>query len=279
MMNILYCGDSNIEKGLMISVLSLVDHIDTELNIYVMTMELETEKKKYKPVSDPVVDALDEYVKNSKFGGFVKKINITALFNKTIPQANINTRFTPYCMVRLFADQVPELPDKILYLDNDVVCRRDIKDLYYLNMNDHEVAGVLDYYGKWFFRNRKRNADYINSGVLLMNLDMIRRTGLFRECRKMCSESKMFMPDQSAINKLAEAKRLLPRKFNEQRKLRHNTVLQHFTTSFRFFPWIHTVSVKPWDVEKMHNVLKLHEYDDLLDRYQAFKRRIGYDEE
>lgn len=274
-MNILYCGDRNIENGLIISLMSIADYVETEINVYVMTMELETEKKKYEPVSDNVISELDKYLKTRHSGSFVRKINITALFHKKIPDANINTRFTPYCMLRLFADLVPELPDKILYLDNDVICRGDLRELYYINMKDYEVAGVLDYYGKWFFRNSIRHADYINSGVLLINLEMVRKTGLFKKCREMCSENRMFMPDQSAINRLAVAKRLLPRRYNEQRKLRKNTLIQHFTTSFRFFPWVHIVSVKPWEIEKMHEILKLNEYDELLERYLEFKRRIG----
>ena len=33
------------------------------------------------------------------------------------------------------------------------------------------------------------------------------------------------------------------------------------------FPVIRTVSVKPWEIDKMHNILGLHEYDELLDSY------------
>ncbi|MCI5575260.1 MAG: hypothetical protein MR379_06790, partial [Clostridiales bacterium] len=57
-----------------------------------------------------------------------------------------------------------------------------------------------------------------------------------------------------------------PRIYNEQRKLHDDTIFQHFTTSFRFFPWLHAVSVKPWQVEKMHEVLGIHEYDGLLEK-------------
>ena len=83
----------------------------------------------------------------------------------------------------------------------------------------------------------------------------------------------MFMPDQSALNKLAESKKILPRKYNEQRKLQPDTVLQHFTTSFRVYPVVHPVCVKPWDAEKMHSVLKLHEYDELLERAQTLTEK------
>ena len=50
--------------------------------------------------------------------------------------------------------------------------------------------------------------------------------------------------------------------------LKSDTVFKHFTTFFKFFPYIHAVTVKPWHVEKMHNVLKIYEFDDILEEYE-----------
>lgn len=83
----------------------------------------------------------------------------------------------------------------------------------------------------------------------------------------MCTNEEMFMPDQSAINKIATAKKITSRKYNEQRKLHEDTVFQHFTTSFRFFPWLHTLTVKPWQIDKVHKELKINEYDDIFEEY------------
>ena len=52
----------------------------------------------------------------------------------------------------------------------------------------------------------------------------------------------------------------------------------HFTTSFRFLPWFHTVSVKPWNIDGMHKTLKLHEYDDLLNQYTELKNLYNYND-
>ena len=40
-MNILYCGDKNIERGLLMSVLSLIDNVNEPLNVYVLTLNVE----------------------------------------------------------------------------------------------------------------------------------------------------------------------------------------------------------------------------------------------
>lgn len=267
-MNLLYCGDEKAEDGILISLLSFLKQGKEQLNIYVMTMDLETGTKNYRAVSDDTIRFLDQRVKKENPQNSVVKIDAGPVFRAEMPEANMQTRFTPYCMLRLFADEIPQLPDRLLYLDADVVCRRDCSAFYRQDIRGLELAGVLDYYGKWFFRRNPFRMDYINSGVLLLNMKRIRSDGLFRECRRLCREKKMFMPDQTAINKLAKRKGIRPVKYNEQRRLREDTVLQHFTTSFRFFPWLHTLTVKPWQVEAVHEKLKLHEYDDILEEYR-----------
>lgn len=273
-MNILYCGDKYISDGLVISVLSLANNTSDVLNIYILTVSLKMNEKNYEPVAHELTKALDRRVKEKNAASSVTLIDISELFAADKPLANMDTRFTPCCMLRLFADEVEELPDKILYLDNDVVCRRDCTELYRIDIEDYEVAGALDYYGKWFFRRSVTRLDYLNSGVLLLNLRKIRETGLFERCRRCCREKRMFMPDQSAINKNAQHKKIIPRCYNEQRKRRYDTVLQHFTTSFRFFPWFRSVSVKPWQADRMHKVLGNYEYDGLLSEYNKFKENI-----
>ncbi|MCD8078015.1 MAG: hypothetical protein LUE63_06535 [Lachnospiraceae bacterium] len=268
-MNILYCGDRNIEDGLILSVLSLLKHTAEPLHIFVMTMELTLGERAIRPVSQGTIQYLDHYVKQENIDNSVTCIDATELFQAELPRANLETRFTPCCMLRLYADQVPDLPERLLYLDNDVLCRQDCSGFYHQDMEGCELAGVPDYYGKWFFRRHLLHMDYVNSGVLLLNLPRIRETGLFARCRAMCRNQQMFMPDQSAINKLAQSKKLCQRAYNEQRRLHRDTVFQHFTTSFRFFPWIHTLTVKPWQIEQVHEKLKLYEYDDLFQEYTA----------
>ena len=270
-MNILFCGDGNIADGVLISVLSLIKNIREPLNVYILTATVTSGSTRFDALKSEFAEFLEKQVKKKSAESSVRLIDITHRFSADPPAANMATRFTPCCMLRLYADLVPELPDKILYLDNDVVCRQDPAEFYGQDMENSELAGSRDYYGSWFFKNSFFERDYLNSGVLLLNLKKIRATELFEKCRERCRSTEMFMPDQSAINKLTTYKRICPRKFNEQRKLKKDTVFQHFTTSFRFFPWFHTVSVKPWNVDGIHNTLSIHEYDDILCRYLELK--------
>ena len=267
-MNLLYCGDQNIQDGLLISILSLLKHEPDELHIYIMTMELHTAQKDYHAIPDQTISFLNQLVQRTNRNSFVKKYDCTALFKRQIPQKNMGTRFTPYAMLRLFADQLPDLPAKLLYLDSDVVCRQDPREFYHQDITDVELVGVLDYYGRWFFHHSLTHLDYINSGVLLLNMEKINQTKLFERARERCVKRWMFMPDQSALNKLAQAKRIAPRKYNEQHQLHADTVFQHFTTSFKFFPLFKIQTIKPWEVQQVHDVLGIHEYDDILNEYQ-----------
>ncbi len=270
-MNVLYCGDKHIADGVLLSALSLQRHCHEPLHIYVMTATLTVGERHCEPLPEAFTAFLQRQIRETQPLSTVRLIDATALFEAQPPTANLGTRFTPCCMLRLYADLVPQLPGRLLYLDNDVICCADAREMYYQPMDGYEVAGVLDHYGSWFFRRRLTRRDYLNSGVLLLELDRIRETGLFARCRRRCAERRMFMPDQSALNKLARRKKIVPRCYNEQRRERPGTVFRHFTTSFRFFPWFHTVTVKPWQTDRMHTVLKTHDYDDLLTMYQAVK--------
>lgn len=261
-MNILFCGDAGVCQGIFLSALSLCKHAKAPLHIYILTASVADRHA----IEPDFAQGLLRTLQEKDPGNRLTLLDITQTFGAYLPEANMGTRFTPLCMLRLFADLVPQLPDKLLYLDTDVMCCGDYQALYHTDISHLELAGVPDRYGKWFFGNILRH-DYLNSGVLLLNMANIRQSGLFLKCRQLCHDKKMFMPDQSALNKLA-VKGKLPGKYNAQGKLKPDTVFKHFTTFFRFFPYIRTVTVKPWDTERMHSVLKIHTFDDILDEYK-----------
>ena len=276
-MNILFCGDRNVQDGLLIAVLSLLENTQEHLDIYVLTLDMSMNGRIYSPIEQTFVDYLNETV-SAQYDDrlYTKLIDTTDLFKDETPDANLSTRFTPCCMLRLFADNIDEIPDRILYLDTDVICRRDFGDFYYQNMDGVEIAGVLDYYGSWFFRKNIFKRDYLNSGVLLMNMCELRKTGLLSSCRHMCTTKQMFMPDQSALNKLSVSKRICERKYNDQRRLHSDTVFQHFTTHFRFFPYVRTETVKPWQTEEVTTILHIpeSEYGALFAKYYDIKESM-----
>ena len=273
-MNLLYCGDANILDGLIISVLSILKHTKEPLHIYVLTMQYQTEQKTYKPMAKDNIKVLEDIIKKENKQSFIKLIDITNEVNACLPLANINTLFTPYCMFRLYADLIPEIPDKILYLDNDVVCLKNPLEFYEMDITDYEVVGVLDYYGSHVYKKNPLKREYLNSGVLLLNMRLIRKTGLFKKCRNLCQKNKMLLPDQSAINWYVKKKLIVDRIYNEQKEASEATVFRHFSTTFKFWPKVCTQTIKPWQIDSLHNILKIHSFDDILIEYQQVLERM-----
>ena len=140
-MNVLYCGDRNIESGLIISILSLLKNAKTNLKVYVLTIN--SKEWNIVGVTDKCIAVLDNKMKLINKENSIKKFDITEIFEKELPAKNMKTRFTPCCMLRLFADEILELPDKILYLDNDVICRKDCQEFYNQDMEKYEIARVF----------------------------------------------------------------------------------------------------------------------------------------
>ena len=78
---------------------------------------------------------------------------------------------------RLYLHELfPDL-DKVLYLDADIVARRNIKELFDCEISDWCIAGVEDVKSYAFMKklNLPLTEKYVNGGVILMNLAKIRK--------------------------------------------------------------------------------------------------------
>ena len=270
-MNILYCGDKGISDGVLISILSLLKNNIEPLEIYILTIKYEG----VKPFTRKTAAYLDKIVRAKSPKNFVKLIDATDVFVKNLPSKNMGSYFTPCSMLRLYADKIPEIArlDRILYLDYDVVCRKDISEFYNMDMNGLEAAGVLDIYGRRFYHyNGLFKQDYMNSGVMLFNMKECIKTGMFEKAVALCGKRWMMLADQAALNKSIRKRKILPLKYNDQRERPDkNTVLHHFSNNFKFFPFFHVQKVKPFEIKKVHEVLKIHDYDDILEKYNELK--------
>ena len=265
-MNLLYCGDSNIKDGLYLSIKSILQVEKDVLNIYVLSMNY----LNYKIIDKEFIEALDTLVKSVNKDSKVSLIDMSEVYKNNECKANRDTLFTPYCMLRLYADLV-ELPRKILYLDTDVLAYKSFREFYDIDNSTYEIVGTLDYYGSHIYKKNIFKKDYLNSGVLLLNLDLLKKNDVLKKARELCASKKMLLPDQSALNILCKHKLVVDRKYNEQKSMQEDTVLRHFTTTFKFFPMIKTQKVKPWQIDRVHEILNCHEFDWLLDEYKEWK--------
>ena len=265
----MYAGNDKTFNGVLMSLLCTIKYHKDPLNVIILSMDLTEVKDVYKIFTEEHRKILEIELKKVNKDSVVKVVDVKKYYEEGLANnKNEESSYTPYTLVRLLADKVPDMPDKVIYLDYDAMPYNDIKMLWDIDVEHYEFAGVKDYYGKVFI-NRK----YINAGVLLLNLKEIKKTGLFEKCLEMIMTKKMLLPDQSALNKKAVAKKIIDTKFNEQHKLTNDTVIRHFSAIIKFFPWVRKYNIKPWNLEKLHNELKCHEFDDIIEVWQQIAEK------
>ena len=163
------------------------------------------------------------------------------------------------------------MPDKLLYLDIDMMAADDIAKLYNTNISDYEYAAVKEKYGCWLIR-----PDYINAGMLLFNMKKIRETKLLEKARHLIKTKKMLFADQDAIFRSTTKKLIISRIYNEQSKFnRKGTVVCHFCKRLMFLPYPHTENYKQWHIEEIHKYLKCHTFDEDLKEYLEWKEKYN----
>ena len=173
MINLMFCGNSKVFDGMIISLLSIVKYTNEPLNVFVLTMDLRNVDENYAPIEEKHIEILENIIKEKNSESKITLIDTTDLIKKEVlSSVNKKTHYTPYIFIRLFSDKIKELPDKVLYLDCDIVCYKDIKEIFDIDIEEYDIGVVRDYIGR-----KVINKKYINSGVLLINLKKVREDG------------------------------------------------------------------------------------------------------
>lgn len=254
MINLMYAGGAKLFEGLTMSLLSITKHCKQPLSVYIITGDFSENG-----YNEKQIQFLDNIVKRTNNQSKVIKLDVTKYKDELNKSVNAKTKYTVYSFLRLLADRL-DLPSKILYLDVDVMAYNDISPLYETDITNYEIAVVRDYFGKLFLGPR-----YFNSGVMLINMDKVKETGLFKRALEICMTQKMLFPDQTALNKCAKYKKYLPTRYNSQKKLYKDTVIRHFCKTIKFLPYFHTLNIKPWHTELLHQKYKCYEFDDIIE--------------
>lgn len=266
MVNILFCGNDKVFDGMLTCALSILKRTASSepFTFYVFTMDVSHIKPTYLPVSDRQMEFFSEVIQGYNKENRAVLIDVTALYREEFNSCpNEDAYCSPYTLIRLFADRVDGLPDKLLYLDVDVIFNRDVHLLYDIDVNGYEYAAARDHYGKYLV-----HPNYVNAGVLLFNLGYMRQTGLLEKARTLIKTKKLMFADQSAIIRSTTRKRMLPQRFNDQKFLHKHTVVRHFSKRLFWLPYPHTDNIKQWQVDRVHKVFRYRQFDDILSEYQ-----------
>ena len=271
MVNILFCGNVGVFDGVLTGALSIVKRTESKepFCFHLFTMDVSHLKENYTPITETQVRFLEQTLKAYNKDNQVKAYDVTDLYMEHFSGCpNEGAYCSPYTLIRLFADLIEGIPDKLLYIDADIMFQRDVHLLYDIDISDYEYAAARDHYGKYLI-----NPHYINAGVLLFNMKKCRETGLFEKARAWIKKQKLTFADQSAIIRSTTKKKLLPQRFNDQKFLHKHTVVRHFSKRLFYLPYPHTDNIKQWHVEKVHKVFGYHQFDDILDEYLELKKK------
>lgn len=133
------------------------------------------------------------------------------LSEEMFQDAPIFDRYPKEMYYRLFAAQyLPQELDRILYLDPDLVVINSLRSLYEIDFGDNLFAAASHIESRTFKNfNRRRlhlseQARYINSGVMMMNLSLLRTQQDPQQIYQFIEEHKntLLLPDQDVVNAL-----------------------------------------------------------------------------
>lgn len=149
---------------------------------------------------------------------------------------NITEKFPYTAMVRCSFSRILKEP-KIIYLDVDTIVDGNLTELWNFNIGG-KCIGAREEYGGYF-----------NSGVLLMNLNLIRALKMDERLKNILTKCKFQFPDQDAMNIIfKDSVAYIPSHFNRMgRDEAYNTqiTVRHFAGITK--PWKHGATQKDID--------------------------------
>lgn len=138
-----------------------------------------------------------KYLKDKR----IEFININKLKEYVVPSSpNYNTQYSKVSYLRCYFTKYLKC-DKILYVDVDAIIIDNIEELWNIDLKDNVIAGIHES-GEWdnHLWTYGLNNTYINSGVLLMDLEKIREERLDDSMIYLLNHNKYSFPDQDVIN-------------------------------------------------------------------------------
>lgn len=256
-------------------------------------------------VSDGISDKNKQKIANEKkwFRNF--SLNFIEIDEKLISQLsklnnnNMNKNsWSKIVYAKLF---IPELNvskkiKKAIYLDSDMIVKKDIKSLYDIDLGNYIIGAVSEdfvynggkKYESIYVRHRRKEIDlikkfhnnkqcnYFNSGVILFDMEKWRKEKITEKAFKMASIIKNYFSDQTVLNATLSGKtKILDTKYNDLMNKFFDLDIdtkQYLEDNFHKTVIIHYAGTKPWHSK---NVVLANEFWKIV-QYTDFKKEIMY---
>lgn len=231
-MNIVVTLNANYIKPLCFMLRSLLDaHPHRDITVYVIHTELTDEHFSFvrEALGDPRL--------------CLRGVRVEEDF---LPDLPVTFHFAKEMYYRIFAAKMlPANVSRALYLDPDMVILSSLEELYHMDMGDSFFAAArsINHISEALFKKRlhmDRESRYFNSGVLLMNIDLLRREQREQEVFDFMNsnQAKLVLPDQDILNALYANRTILldPIRYN---------------FDVRYYPALHALSLGKISVESI----------------------------
>ena len=210
---VILSADNNYAKYMYITMLSMLKNADksTSYDFYLLVPSSYSKKNE-----ELFIKLRNEYQCCIHF------IDMKDAFSNLTMQISHISSPTYYRL--LAADILPKEYNKCIYLDCDICVCKDLSELYNIDMKNNYIAGVraAGYYFDETANCKRLNLSsmkqYINAGVLLMNLKQIRKDNLTKKLVAL-SYNNFSSQDQDVINVACYNKIIiLPLRYNVMTK-------------------------------------------------------------
>ena len=257
---LVFAGDDNYVEPLTVALTSLNMNTKTPVEVFILT-EGFSDKNKF------LFRHLDHKLVNID----IRIVTIDASEFEGFP---INERWSKSIYFRYLIPNLLPSHKRALYLDADILILKDLGTLYNLPLEDNLIAGVSDVFEKKFLATPlfSNHAFYINSGVLLMDLEKFRHekitTKLFQTTEEYKDQFTHY--DQDAINLALTGKiKLLQEKYNTQ---------QRNSTHFNKTIFHYSGKEKPWKLKHIfhHEWYKYQAYKDAILQEKPFPTKVYF---
>lgn len=193
MIPVVFSSDHDFVMPTGVALLSLLRHShDSEIDIYILhdNSLVQDDKDKLKAVCE--LGGCKYCLSFIPMGDMFK----SAYENRGVTHAAYYRLVIPWLFPKI---------DKLVYCDGDVIFKKSIKDLYEISIGDYYGAGVKRYqYDRYSYKKYAQSlgvdpSEYINSGVMVINCDMMRKDNLKPRFDELASNKYKYF-DQDIIN-------------------------------------------------------------------------------
>ena len=253
MKNILFCGKKEKFDGILTSMLSILKRsdFDNEYTFYIYTINNEQ--------NDPIVDKQIEFLNDIAVGfnasSKVVKIDVTDIYNKEYTDSKTLNYYSSTALMRMLVDLVPNMPEKLLYVDANLIFNKDINMVYDINIDNFEFGVGHDLKCS------------IDSEIVLLNLKKIKENNTLVKTREIVKNNEVVSIFDEAVVKVTDNYLPISKYINKEKVLQNKNIIKEF---------LKVVAEKRYSVND-DKVLNNKKFSDIYEEYKELKNiYFGY---